>query len=175
PRGLAGGPPAVLPLFEVPVADPAWTALEPPQRRRRTLDALKHLLLLEARRGPLLLVLEDLHRVDEETQALLDDLGELLSDARLLVLVTYRPEYQHGWSSKGGYTQLRVEPLGVQTAGRLLDGLLGSDPSLRPVHDLLGRRTRGDPLFPEESVRALAETEVLTGAPGAYGLGRDLP
>jgi class 3 adenylate cyclase/tetratricopeptide (TPR) repeat protein len=173
-RGLEAVQPAVLSLFEVPVADPAWTALEPPQRRRRTLDALKHLLLLEARRGPLLLVLEDLHRVDEETQALLDDLVERLSDARLLVLVTYRPEYQHGWSSKGGYTQLRVEPLGVQTAGRLLDGLLGSDPSLRPLHDLLVRRTDGNPLFLEESVRALAETEVLTGAPGAYGLGRAL-
>ena len=173
-RGQETARPAVLSLFEVPVTDPAWAALEPPQRRRRTLDALTHLLLLEARRAPLLLVLEDLHRIDEETQALLDGLVERLPHARLLVVVTYRPEYQHRWGNQAGYTQLRVEPLGSETAGRLLDALLGPDPALRPLHDLLVRRTDGNPLFLEESVRALAETEVLTGARGAYGLGRPL-
>jgi class 3 adenylate cyclase/tetratricopeptide (TPR) repeat protein len=173
-RSLETAQAAVLALFEAPVTDPAWTALEPPQRRRRTLEALKHLLLLEARRRPLLLILEDLHRIDEETQALLDGLVDRLSDARLLVLVTYRPEYRHGWGNKGGYTQLRVEPLALPTAGRLLEALLGPDPALRPLHELLVRRTDGNPLFLEESVRALAETEVLAGERGAYALGRPL-
>src|SRR4029453_7753684 len=72
-------PPA---LGELPVADPRWEGLEPPQRRRHTLEALKSLLLLEARRAPLLLVFEDLHRVDEETQAFLDGLMDRLPPAR---------------------------------------------------------------------------------------------
>src|SRR4029453_12840304 len=120
-------------LLELPVADPPWVGLEPPQRPRHTLEALKSLLLLEARRAPLLLVFEDLHRVDEETQAFLDGLMDRLADARALVLVTYRPEYQHGWANKPGYAQLRLDPLGEAPARRLLDALLGPDRSLDPL------------------------------------------
>ena len=61
--------------------------------------------------SPLLLVFEDLHWIDAETQALLDSLVESLPTARLLLLVNYRPEYQHGWGSKTYYTQLRLDPL----------------------------------------------------------------
>ncbi|HTK90500.1 MAG TPA: AAA family ATPase [Verrucomicrobiae bacterium] len=160
----------LLALLELPVADPPWEAMEPPQRRRHILEALKSLLLLESRRGPLLLVFEDLHRVDEETQAFLDGLVDRLADARLLVLVTYRPEYQHGWTNKPGYTQLRLDPLGEAPARQLVDVLLGPDPSLDPLRALLIERTEGNPLFLEESVRALAETEVLAGERGAYRL-----
>ena len=86
-------------------------ALDPRQRRQRTLDALKRVLLRESQVQPLLLVFEDLHWIDAETQALLDSLVESLPTARLLLLVNYRPEYQHGWGSKTYYTQLRLDPL----------------------------------------------------------------
>jgi predicted ATPase len=171
---LADALPVILALLDLPFTNPAWQALEPPQRRRRTLEALTQLFLLEARRAPLLLVFEDLQRIDEETQALLDGLIDRLPDARILALVTYRPEYQHGWAGKPGYDQLRVDPLGEATAGRLLDALLGDAPDLGPLRALLIRRTDGNPLFLEESVRALAETEVLAGARGAYRLARSL-
>jgi class 3 adenylate cyclase/tetratricopeptide (TPR) repeat protein len=171
---LADALPVILALLDLPFTDPAWQALEPPQRRRRTLEALTQLFLLEARRAPLLLVFEDLQRIDEETQALLDGLVERLPDARILALVTYRPEYQHGWAGTPGYAQLRVDPLGEATAGRLLDALLGDAPDLGPLRALLIQRTDGNPLFLEESVRALAETEALAGARGAYRLARPL-
>ena len=87
--------PALLALLDVPVDDAAWQALDPPQRRQRTLDAVRRLLLREAREQPLLLIFEDLHWIDGETQALLDGLVETLGSARLLLLVSYRPEYQH--------------------------------------------------------------------------------
>src|SRR5262249_18878892 len=77
-----------LALLDVPVEDPAWQALDPPQRRQRTLDACKRLLLRESQVQPLLLVFEDLHWIDSETQALLDALLESLPTARLLLLVT---------------------------------------------------------------------------------------
>ena len=172
--GLPDALAALLALLDLPPADAAWQALEPPQRRRRTLDALSGLLLRESRRAPLLLVFEDLHRIDEETQAFLDGLVDRLPRAAILVVVTYRPEYRHGWAGRPGYSQLRVDPLGADTASRLVDVLLGDGADLAPLRSLLIARTDGNPLFLEESVRALAEAEVLAGSRGAYRLGRPL-
>jgi len=107
----------------VPVDDAAWKALDPAQRRRRTLDAVRQLLLREAREQPLLLIFEDLHWINGETQALLDALVENLPAAR----VSYRPEYSHSWGSKTYYRQLRIDPLAPENADELLDALLGTD------------------------------------------------
>src|SRR4029453_16162954 len=123
----------LLALLDVPVDDAQWQALEPPQRRQRTLDALKRLLLRECQEQPVLLVFEDLHWIDAETQALLDSLVDSLPTARLLLLVNYRPEYQHGWGSKTYYTQLRLDPLPLASAEAVLDALLGQDSSLAPI------------------------------------------
>ncbi len=158
----------ILWLFDVlPESDPL-RALEPPQRRARTLDALKHLLLRQSREQPLLLVLENLHWLDTETQALLDTLIESLPASRILLLVSYRPEYQHAWGSRSYYTQLPVEPLPPPSTAALLRALLGDDPGLEPLKRLLAERTEGHPFFLEESVRRLVETRALTGSPGAY-------
>ena len=124
-RALEPMLPALLALLEVPVEDPQWQAFDPPQRRRRTLEAIKHLLLRESQVQPLCLMFEDLHWIDAETQALLDSLVESLPTARLLLLVNYRPEYQHGWGSKTSYTQLRLDPLPPASADELLQALLG--------------------------------------------------
>jgi len=169
--------PALLPLLallDVPVDDAAWKALDPGQRRRRTLDAVKQVLLREAREQPLLLIFEDLHWIDGETQALLDSLVESLPAARLLLLVNYRPEYSHPWGSKTYYRQLRIDPLPSESAEELLDALLGPDADLGPLKRLLIERTEANPLFLEESVRALAETGALTGKTGAYRLARPI-
>jgi tetratricopeptide (TPR) repeat protein len=124
---------------------------------------------------PLLLVCEDLHWLDTETQALLDNLGESLPTARLLLLVNYRPEYRHGWGSKTYYTQLRLDPLPPASADTFLQVLLGDDPSLAPLTPLLIQRTEGTPFFLEESVRTLMETGALVGEPGAYRVAHSLP
>src|SRR5262245_32260124 len=149
--------PAVLALFEVPVDDPQWQALDPPQRRQRTLDAVKRLLLQESQVQPVLVVCEDLHWIDAETQALLDSLVESLPTARLLLLVNYRPEYQHAWGHKTYYTQLRLDPLPPESAEDLLQALLGDDAGVEPLTQRLIERTEGNPFFLEESVRTLVE------------------
>ena len=82
----------------------------------------KRLLLRESQVQPLLLVFEDLHWIDAETQALLDSLVESLPTARLLLLVNYRPEYEHGWGSKTYYRQLRLDPLAARERGRAARG-----------------------------------------------------
>jgi predicted ATPase/class 3 adenylate cyclase len=166
--------PAFLTLLDMPVEDRHWQDLEPVQRRQRTLEAIKGLLLRESQVQPLLLVVENLHWIDAETQAILDSLIESLPTARLLLLVNYRPEYQHGWGSKTYYTQLRLDPLPTTSAEELLQALLGDDPGLVPLKRLLIERTEGNPFFLEESVRALVETGVLVGERGAYCLAKPL-
>ncbi len=167
-RALEAALPALLALLDVPVDDEAWTRLDPPQRRQRTLDAVKRVLLRESHVQPLVVIFEDLHWIDSETQALLDTLIDSLPTARLLLLVNYRPEYQHGWGSKTYYRQVRLDALPMASAEELLEALVGNDPSLAPLKRLLTERTEGNPFFLEESVRTLVETKVLEGAPGAY-------
>ncbi len=160
--------PPLLALLDVPVEDATWQPLDAPQRRQRTLDAVKRLLLRESQVQPLLVVFEDLHWIDGETQALLDSLVDSLGSARLLLLVNYRPEYQHGWSGKTAYSQMRLDALAAESAGELLDALLGDDPGLAPLKQLLVKR--GNPFFLEETVRTLVETRVLDGSRGGYRL-----
>jgi tetratricopeptide (TPR) repeat protein len=167
--------PALLSLLDALPEDSPFLKLDPPQRRLRTLDALKRVLLRESQEQPLLLVFEDLHWIDSETQALLGSLVESLPTARLLLLVNYRPEYQHGWGSKTYYATLRLDPLPPVSADELLHALLGDDAGLTPLTQLLIARTEGNPFFLEESVRTLVETGVLVGEPGAYRLGQALP
>jgi tetratricopeptide (TPR) repeat protein len=131
------------------------------------------LLLAESRRQPVLLVIESLQWLDTETQAFLDTLVDALPIARLLLVVSYRPEYQHTWASRTYYTQLGIDPLAPESAGALLEGLLGADVDLGPLKRLLIDRTEGNPFFLEESVRRLVETQVLVGGIG-YRLARPL-
>jgi class 3 adenylate cyclase/tetratricopeptide (TPR) repeat protein len=174
-RALERDLPALLALLDVPRDDPQWAALDPPTRRRRTLDAVKRLLLRESQGQPLLVVLEDLHWIDGETQAVLDGLVESLPAARLLLLTNYRPEYQHPWGSRTYYTQLRLDPLPRERAEEFLGALLGTDVGLDPLKRLLIARTEGNPFFLEESVTALVETGALSGERGAYRQARPLP
>src|SRR5262249_12467791 len=169
-RTLEPSVPAFLALFDVAVEDPEWHASDPRQRRQRTLDGVKRLLLAESRVQPLLLVFEDLHWIDGETQAVLNPLSESLQTARILVLVNYRPEYQHASGGKTYYTQLRIDPLAAEIVEQFLHTLLGPDPALDPLRRLLVERTEGNPFFLEESVRTLVETKPLLGERGAYHL-----
>jgi class 3 adenylate cyclase/tetratricopeptide (TPR) repeat protein len=166
--------PPLLALLDALPDDSPFLRLDPPQRRQRTLAALKRVLLRESQVQPVLVVFEDLHWIDSETQALLDSLVESLPTARLLLLVNYRPEYQHGWGGKTFYTQLRLDPLPPASAAEVLQALLGDDAHLTPLTHLLIARTEGNPFFLEESVRTLVETGLLVGAPGAYRLAQSL-
>ena len=166
--------PAILTLLGVSVEDSTWQMFELSQQRQRTLDAVKHLLLRESQVQPLLLVFEDLHWIDTETQLLLDSLVESLPTTQILFLINYRPEYEHTWSNKTYYTQLRLDPLPPETAEELLQELLGTDTSLESLKSLLVDRSEGNPFFLEESVRSIVETQVLVGERGNYHLVQEL-
>src|SRR5215813_14071539 len=162
-------PPAPWTQFkEVVDATERYLGMDPQERRRYTFEAIKRVLIRESQRQPLLIVFEDLHWIDSETQAFLDSFVESLPLARIVLLVDYRPEYSHGWGDKSYYTQIRVDPLQPAGAEELLQYLLGRNKDLAPLKELLMHRTEGNPFFAEESVRSLVETGVLVGEKWAY-------
>jgi len=159
--------PTLLMLLDLPPEDHQST-LDHPQHRQRTLEAVKRLLFRESEVQPLLVVIEGLHSIDLETQVLVDGLIDSLAPARLVLLVSHRPEYVHEWGGKTYYTRIRVDPFTPAAAREMLNTLLGEDDGLEPIKHLLIDRTAGNPFFLEESVRTLVETGALSGKPGAY-------
>jgi class 3 adenylate cyclase len=161
--------PIVFLLDALPEDDP-FRSLEPPQRRGRTVEALKQVLLRESQRQPVLVIFEDLHWIDSESESVLDAVVESLPASRALCLVNYRPEYQDRWGAKTYYVRLRLDALPPEDADQFLDALVGVEPALGALKAVLKERTEGNPFFLEECVRALAETGVLSGQQGAYRL-----
>jgi class 3 adenylate cyclase/tetratricopeptide (TPR) repeat protein len=159
---------ALLWFLDVPSDDPHWADLDPTQRRRRALDGVRIVLVRESARRPVVLVCEDLHWADTETQTFLDELVASLPTAHVLLLVTYRPEYSHGWANLPSCTQFRMEALPPETTDELLETLLGPDRGLRLLKRLLVKLTDRNPFFLEETVRTLSEVGILAGEPGAY-------
>ncbi|MDF3834760.1 adenylate/guanylate cyclase domain-containing protein [Cupriavidus basilensis] len=148
----------------------ALAQMDPHIRRQRTFEAIKRLLVRESLAQPLELIVEDLQWLDSETEAFLGFLGESVANARILLLVNYRPEYRHDWSHKGYYSQLRLDPLGGVEARELLRDLLGEGAGLAPLERLILEQTEGNPFFIEEVVQTLIEEQVLRGERGHYRL-----
>jgi predicted ATPase len=135
--------------------------MDPQIKRQRTLDAIKRIVLSESLRQPVVVIFEDLHWIDAQTQALLDVLADGLSGASILLLVNYRPEYRHEWTNKSYYTQLRLDPLGGAEGAAMLTALLGESVELNPLKRLITERTAGNPFFIEEIVQALFDEGAL--------------
>src|SRR5229473_3376159 len=135
--------------------------MDPQIKRRRTLDAIKRIILRESLNQPTVVIFEDLHWIDGETQALLDLLADGIANARVMLLVNYRPEYRHEWGNKSYYIQLRLDPLGRQGAGEMLSTLLGEGVELDPLKRMVVERTEGNRFFVEEMVQALFDEGAL--------------
>jgi class 3 adenylate cyclase len=162
-------------LLGVSEATDPLAQMDPQIRQRRTREAIKRILLRETLNQPLIVTFEDLHWIDSETQALLNLLVDSIANARILLLVDYRPEYRHDWGSRTYYTQLKLDPLGRDSAGEMLSALLSDAPELMALKRLITDRTEGNPFFIEEMVQELFEQGALirNGRPQlAWPLGR---
>jgi predicted ATPase len=135
--------------------------MDPQIRRQRTLDAIRRIFLRESLNQPVVVIFEDLHWIDAQTQALLDLLTDSISNSRVLLLVNYRPEYRHAWTNKTYYSQFRLDPLHGEGAAAMLAALLGDSPELAPLKRLIAERTGGNPFFIEEIVKALFDEGAL--------------
>jgi transcriptional regulator with AAA-type ATPase domain/tetratricopeptide (TPR) repeat protein len=160
--------PPLAALLDVKVDNNAWVLIDPQQRARRMLDALRRLIVRESIARAVVVILDGLHWIDADTQVALDHLIDIVPVARILFVVAYRPEYRHGWTGKTFYTQLRIDPLPAPAADELLDDLLGGAPDLAPLKQQLLSWTEGNPFFLEEGVRTLVEMGGLAGELGSY-------
>ena len=138
--------------------------------KRRTLDAIKRILLRESLNQPLIVMFEDLHWIDEQTQEFLNLLADSMANAKILLLVNYRPEYSHQWGSKTYYTQLRLDPLGEESADEMLSAMLGDNPELAALKRTIIERTEGNPFFMEETVQVLLDEGALVRDTGKVRL-----
>jgi predicted ATPase/class 3 adenylate cyclase len=164
-RHLEDTLPYVSALVGVAEATATLVRLDPLLRRRRTFEAITRLLLRESLNQPVLLLVEDLHWLDSETLAWLTLFSDRVASARLLLLVNYRPEFQHPWGSKTYYSQLRLDPLGPEEARALLTALLGDSSALQPLTPWILAKTAGNPFFMEEIVQTLVDQGVLRHDP----------
>ncbi len=160
-RSLEDTLPYLFSLLGIVEGDDPLAQMDGQIKKRRTLEAMKRILLRESLNQPLMVIFEDLHWIDEQTQEMLNLLAESIGTAKILLLVNYRPEYSHQWGNKTYYTQLRLDPLGKESAEEMLAALLGDGKDLIPLKRLIIERTEGTPFFMEEIVQALFEDGVL--------------
>ena len=153
--------PYLLGLLGIQEGPDPLAQMDPQIRRRRTLEAIKQIILRESLEYALVVIFEDLHWIDSETQALLDLLADSVANARVLLLVNYRPEYRHEWANKSYYAQLRLDPLGGAEGAAMLGALLGESVELDPLKRLITERTGGNPFFIEEIVQGLFDEGAL--------------
>jgi len=160
-RSLEDTLPYFYSLLGIAEAGDSLARMDPEIKRRRILEANKRVFLRESLNQPLIVIFEDLHWIDSETQALLNLLVDAIANARILLLVNYRPEYRHDWSSRTHYTQLRLDPLGRESSAEMLSALLGDEPALELLKQLIAGKTQGNPFFVEEIVQALFEQAII--------------
>jgi hypothetical protein len=173
-RSLEDALPYLDDLLGLAEADSPIAAIGPQMRKMRALDAVKRILLRESLNQPLLIVFEDLHWVDEQTQVFLNLLADGIGTSKILLLVNYRPEYSHPWNSKTFYTQLRLDPLGGENADEMLAALIGESKDLAPLRRLIIDKTEGNPFFMEEICQALIEEGALVRDGSAFKLVKSL-
>jgi class 3 adenylate cyclase len=160
-RALEDTVPYLYSLLGIVEGDDQLAQMDAQIKKRRTLEAIKRILLRESLNQPLMVIFEDLHWIDEQTQEFLNLLADSLGTAKILLLVNYRPEYSHQWGNKTYYTQLRLDPLGKESAEEMLSALLGDGRDLIPLKRLIIERTEGNPFFMEEIYQALIEQGAL--------------
>jgi len=173
-RSLENTLPYLFSLLGVSEPSSSLQQMDPQIRKRRTFEAIKRLLLRESLNQTLLIIFEDLHWLESETQAFLDLRSEGVASAHLLLLVSYRPGYQHSWVSKTYYSQLGLDPLGREESREMLTALLGNGAGLYSLKQLILEKTEGNPFFMEEVVRTLVEERVLVEEGGSYRLEKPL-
>ncbi len=166
---------AILPVLDLLNAlddDHPFRSLDPQQHRQSTYQAIIRLLLSENRMQPIIAIFEDLHWYDSLTLGLLNELIVQAQDARVLLVVTYRPEYRDDWRNRPNYHKLHLDPLASESLAALFQALLGSNPNLEALKSFLMQRASGNPFFVEEIVRALVDTGVIQGTRGSYNLAK---
>ncbi len=168
---LVEGLPLLFDFLGVPDPERPAPALGPEARQRQLLDLFRRLARARSAREPAVVLFEDLHWFDRASEEFIENVVvEIAPGNRTLLLLNFRPEYHAAWMQRSYYQQLPLLPLGPEAIKELFADLLGSDPSLHRLRELIQQRTGGNPFFIEEIVQSLIETGVVAGTRGAYRL-----
>jgi class 3 adenylate cyclase/tetratricopeptide (TPR) repeat protein len=167
---LTEGMPIMFDFLGVPDPERPAPPLGPEARQRQLIDVIRRLSHARSSREPAVILFEDLQWFDRASDEFLGYFVEIAPGNRTLVLLNFRPEYHAAWMQRSYYHQLPLLPLSPEEISELLTDLLGNNPSLRRLHELIQDRTAGNPFFIEEIVQSLIETGAVVGNKGAYQL-----
>ncbi len=163
--GLGGNVSLALPplcdIMSLTVGDDSYTKLGPAQKRGSIFEAVRDILLMESRSKTVVLVIEDCQWMDKTSEELLSYLIDLLADTRIMLVLLYRPEYLHPWGSRSFYTQITLNELPPNMSIELAQSILGDGTADRDLQELILNKAGGNPLFVEELVHALRESETI--------------
>jgi class 3 adenylate cyclase len=148
-------------LLSLKVEDETYSKLEPQQKREKTFEAIRDLLIRASRHKPLVLAVEDLHWIDKTSEEFLDYLIGWLANARILLILLYRQEYTHLWGSKSYYTKIGVDQLSTETSVELVQSILEGGEVVPELKELILNKTGGNPLFMEEFTHSLLENGTI--------------
>jgi len=166
--------PLMFDFLGVPDPDRPVGQMSPDARQRALGRIVCRLVNAPSRRKTLVLLIEDLHWIDEGSNLMLADLVGSIEGTNTLAVVNFRPEYTPPWAGSAAYREITLEPLAREDTRELLSDLAGEDPSLDGLDEPIHERTRGNPFFIEEIVRELAEAGYLEGERSAYRLARPI-
>ena len=159
-------------LLSLRVEDAEYLKLEPKEKKERTFEAIRNLLIRECQRKTVIIAIEDLHWIDKTSEAFLNYLIGCLTNARLLLILLYRSEYTHQWGSKSYYNHIGLDQLTMKSSAELVQGLLEGGEVVPELRKLIFNRAAGNPLFMEEFAHALLENGLIERKDRQYVLNR---
>ncbi len=162
--------PLVFEFLAVPDANNPAPQMDPQAKQRQLYAFLRSLVRARSRAEAAVILVDDLHWVDDASDAFIAEIVEAIEATRTLLLVNFRPEYSAAWMRKSSYQQIALKPLGPREIDELVTDLVGNDPSVSGLAERIRQRTGGNPFFVEETIHELVETAKLEGRRGSYRL-----
>jgi len=156
-RNLLGVLPPLHELLSLEVKDDTYQKLEPMQKREKTFEAIRNLLVRESQNRSIFLIVEDLHWIDKTSEEFVGYLIEWLANSRILLILLYRPEYTHPWGSKSNYNRIGLNHLSSKSSTELIQAILREGDPVPELRELILQRAAGNPLYMEEFTHTLLE------------------
>ncbi len=145
--------------------------ISPDEIKRRTFEAIARMVFVLSQRKPVIMTVEDLQWIDESSLALLEMALTRVEDARVMLVLSYRPDYRPTWRTHAAFTQLNLRPLGEAETREMIRAIAGGDPPSELEARILVK-AEGNPFFTEELTRALVEEGTLVSSDGRVTLTR---
>jgi class 3 adenylate cyclase/tetratricopeptide (TPR) repeat protein len=160
-------------VLSVTVDDESFMTLEPKEKREKIFESIRNLLIRISQDKPLIIAVEDLHWIDKTSEDFLNYFIDWLANTQILLILLYRPEYNHPWGSKSFYTKIGINQLGLNSSEDLIKSILEESDVAPELNQLILSRSAGNPLFMEEFTHALLENGTIERKEHIYALKRN--